>query len=39
VQLLCDGQEVAQQPRFEIHSRKLSPAWGRDLGRRLLSGA
>ena len=39
VQLLRDGQEVAQQPRFEIHSRKLSPAWETDLGRRLLPGA
>jgi len=39
VQLLGDGQEVAQQPRLEINSRKLSPARGTDLGRRLLSEA
>ena len=33
VQLLRDSKEIAQQPRLEIHSRKLSPARRTGLGR------
>jgi hypothetical protein len=34
VQLLRDSKEIAQQPRLEIHSRKLSLARRTGLGRR-----
>ena len=33
VQLLRDSKEIAQEPRLEIHSRKLSPARRTGLGR------